>query len=475
MPPELVESFGLGYAPDGWTALYDALKSRIKERDLLAAGLVFRSSKGNVLDRFRHRLMFPIHNPSGRLVGFGGRTLGDDKAKYVNSAETERFHKGELLYGLFQARRAIRDGGRAVLVEGYFDVLGAAAAGVEGAVATMGTALTPEQARLLSRYAEEVVVGYDGDDAGDKAHRRALPLLLSAGLAVYRAGFPAGHDPDSLRLAEGDAAVVRAVREAPDAVVAEIARLAPPAVRQQPRRQAQAASDVGELLGRLPDPVLRFTYGRRAAEALDLPVELVLKRVPGAAAGGRGGGGGPVPPGGPGGPGHGAPPAFGAPAGPRGGEPDGAQTSAAASLVHSYEEHTLELLLAGDAPPRLEALPPPEVFLDDDCRNIYRAFCALYRESGGTRCPETREVLTELGEQGASVDRVARLLVGRETSSQGPTLSESLDKLTRRWWQQRTRALSREIAEAQREGDDARLQRLLKEKTELSHRLHRGP
>jgi DNA primase len=466
VPPELVERFVLGYAPDGWTALYDALKQRIKERDLIAAGLVFRSKKGNLIDRFRHRLVFPIHNPSGRLVGFGGRALGDDKAKYVNSAETERFHKGELLYGLFQGRRAIRDGGRAVLTEGYFDVIGAAAAGVEGAVATMGTALTPEQAKLLSRYADEVVVAYDGDDAGEKAHRRALPLLLAAGLAVHRAELPGGHDPDSLRLAEGAGAVVRAVRDAPDAVVAEIARLAPPEVRNQPRRQASAASDVGELLGRIPDAVLRFTYGRRAAEALELPVELVLKNVPGAAPRHAGRPGDP-PPGAPGGP-------PGAPASePRYGP--GADDSASLSPVRSYEEHTLELLLSGDPVPGPEALPPPEVFLDAHCRNIYRAFCALYRESGGTRLPAAREVLAELGEQGATVDRVARLLVGRDTTSQGPTLVQSLDKLTRRWWQQRTRALSREIAEAQRQGDGARLERLLREKTELSHRLHRGP
>jgi len=130
--PELAERYRLGYAADSWTGLVDALGSRVKERDLVAAGLVFRSKeKNNLLDKFRDRLMFPIHNPSGRLVGFGGRTLGDDKAKYMNSAETAAFHKSELLYGLFQGRREIRDLGRAVLVEGYFDVLGAVAAGVE--------------------------------------------------------------------------------------------------------------------------------------------------------------------------------------------------------------------------------------------------------------------------------------------------------------------------------------------------------
>ena len=291
IPAELSERFALGYAPDGWTALLDALRGKVPLADLVAAGLVGRSEKsGDPYDRFRHRLMFPIHNAAGRLVGFGGRTLGDDKAKYVNTAETDRFHKGSLLYGLFQARREVREGGRAVLVEGYFDVLATVAAGLPAAVASMGTALTADQARLLARYAEEVVVGYDGDRAGEEAHRRALPILLGQGLAVFRARFGAGHDPDSLRLAEGEAAVARAVDRAPDAVIAEIERLTPGGVTGDPRRVAGAARELADLLKTIPDPVLRFGYARRAAQRLDLPVEILSKQIgeppPGAARGG---------------------------------------------------------------------------------------------------------------------------------------------------------------------------------------------
>ena len=488
--PELAERYRVGYAPDAWTGLVDALGSRVKERDLVAAGLAFRSKeKNNLLDRFRDRLMFPIHNPSGRLVGFGGRTLGDDKAKYINSAETSSFHKSELLYGLFQGRREIRDLGRAVLVEGYFDVLGAVAAGVPGAVATMGTALTPEQARLVARYAEEVVVAYDGDKAGEKAHRRALPILLSRGMAVHRARFPEGHDPDSLRLEEGPDAVTAAVAAAPDAVMEEIERLAPPEARSEPRRQAKAASDLAALLGEIPDRVLRFSYGRRAAEALDLPVELLMQKMPGekkggdrrgGQGGGRGGGRGGDP--GPGG----APPYGGGPppgAGPGGDDPrfgapppgvPGRAPGAPPSPVRSLEEHALELLLAGDGVPDLGDLPPEDVFLDPQCRNIYRAYYDLYQQSGGSRSPQAQEVLTTLGEGGDAVDRIARLLMeGDDSASRGLAAAESLAKLTRRWWQTRLRALSRDIAEAQRQGDGARLESLLKEKTELSQRLHR--
>ncbi|MCP4658530.1 MAG: DNA primase, partial [bacterium] len=217
--PALRELYGLGYAPDGWRNLLEAVRGRIPLEDLIAAGLVGRSAKSDEpYDRFRHRLMFPIYTPSGRLVGFGGRTLGDDPAKYVNTAETERFHKGNLLFGFHQAKRALRDGGRALLVEGYFDVLGAAASGIDGSVAGMGTALTPEQARLLARYVDEVTIGYDGDEAGEKATRRSLPILLAAGLTVRRALFPAGHDPDSLRVEAGAAAVRERVEAAEDAV-----------------------------------------------------------------------------------------------------------------------------------------------------------------------------------------------------------------------------------------------------------------
>src|SRR6202035_1675347 len=190
IPRELVERFGLGYAPDAWHSLQQALQGRVPLADLHAAGLIGRSEKsGDPYDRFRNRLIFPIHGAAGRLLGFGGRTLGDDDAKYVNTSETDQFHKGTLLYGLHLAKKEIRESGRALLVEGYFDVVGTVASGREGAVAGMGTALTPEQARLLFRYAGEVVVGYDGDSAGETAYRRALPLLLAEGLAVRRARF----------------------------------------------------------------------------------------------------------------------------------------------------------------------------------------------------------------------------------------------------------------------------------------------
>jgi DNA primase len=480
VPPELVSRFGLGYAPDDWRALATALHAKVPAADLEAAGLVARSERrpGELYDRFRHRLVFPIHNAAGRLVGFGGRTLGDDKAKYVNTAETDRFHKGTLLYGLHQAKQEMRESSRAILVEGYFDVLATVACGREAAVAGMGTALTPEQAKLLSRYAEEVIVAYDGDSAGENAFRRAMPLLLAEGLAVRRARFGAGHDPDSLRLAEGEEAVAAAIDGAEDAVTMEIDRLARPEMTREPRTQAKAAGEVAELLRPIPDPILRYSYARIAAERLKVPLELLARRAGGGAqpagrgvaasgaAGGRGVQGAAGRPGQPGQPGQGERPGSGGPG----------REAAVPSLVRSTEEAVLERLLKAEGPiPALAELPPPEVFFDAGCRNIYRIYCALYAGEGSP--PEARAVMAELGSAGSEtgvVDRMARILVEESVGPGKKGLLESLENLQVRFREQRLRELVGEMREAQRRGDLARLDQLSQEKTLLSQSLHRG-
>ena len=441
IPPELIERFGLGYAPDGWRNLIPALQARsspIPLADLEAAGLAARSEKGGEpYDRFRNRLMFPIHNASGRLVGFGGRTLGDDKAKYVNTNETDRFHKGLLLYGLHLAKKEMRESGRAVLCEGYFDVIGSVACGLEGSVAGMGTALTPEQAKQLSRYAEEVVVAYDGDDAGENAYRRTLPLLLSEGMGVRRARFPDRHDPDSLRVEAGPEAVQAAVRDADDAVVSEIERLVPPEAGREPRLQAKSAQAVTELLRPIPDPILRFSYARIAADRLSVPVEMLTRRVGGQQA-----------------------------------ERSAAATPHASAksdgLSWNIEKLVLALLLEATEPvPPVEDLPPSEAFLDPGCRNIYQTWCALYAEGGGSP-PDARAVLAEIGSEGGSVDQMAGILLERNITSGRLGLLESLEKLEDRWRKQRSRELAGKIREAELRKDSVRLQSLLDEKSRLS-------
>jgi len=398
--------------------------------------------------------MFPIHNQAGRLVGFGGRTLGDDKAKYVNTAETDQFHKGNLLYGLHLAKREIRESGRAVLVEGYFDVIGTVASGLEGAVAGMGTALTPEQARLLSRYAETVVVAYDGDAAGEGAFRRALPLLLAERLGVRRARFGQGHDPDSLRLAEGPEAVGRAIDGAEDGVLLEMERLIPKDAARDPHQTAAAGAAVRQLVGVVADPVARHNYLRRAAERLGIAEKVFLaqlaERRPGIHASAPG-------------------PALSGPAEAPGGS--------------GTEERVLRLLLNGVGVPARDELPPPEVFFDPQCRNIYQAFCTLYGDGrSGDSPPDAREVLAGLGSQGELIDRMAQILVeapfgSKELKGLGitpPREGESgvaalLAQLKHRFDdKKRLTELASEISEAQRQGaDNALLTRLYDEKRRL--------
>ena len=438
---ELAERFGLGYAPDGWQNLLEALRGRYSQADLEAAGLVARSERaaGRLYDRFRHRLMFPIRSTAGRLVGFGGRTLGDDKAKYVNTSETEQFQKGYLLYGLDVAKREIRESGTVLVVEGYFDVLGAVAAGVDVAVATMGTSMTPDQARLLARYADEVVIGYDGDAAGEQASRRALPILLAQGLTARRADFGPDHDPDSLRLEAGPEAVVEAVEGAQDAVELEFDRLVPEGVIGDPKKQAQAARGMGELLQSIPDSVLRYSYGRQAADRLGIPPELLWRRLD-----------------------QRAKPA----------EPVSMAGERSPQIVRSLEELVLQLLLSGDADlPPPEDLPPVEAFLSPPCRNIYRAFCDLYKDRA-SELPTVQEVLSRVPHEGAEVDQVARLLLEGSSAQRPEDLNQALQRMNRRWQQQRLKGMSSEISAAQRSGDEALLERLVREKTALSWALH---
>jgi DNA primase len=216
--PATIERFGLGYAPPGRTALKDALLAEgYAEAQLIAAGLLVQPEEGAGYDRFRHRVMFPIHDRRGRVIAFGGRALGDAPAKYLNSPETALFHKGEVLYGLALAREAVRAKGTVIVAEGYMDVIALAQAGLGNAVAPLGTAITEAQLGLLWQAAGEPIVCLDGDDAGLRAAarlvERALPLL-KPGKSLRFALLPAGHDPDSALRAWGRESLAARLDEA---------------------------------------------------------------------------------------------------------------------------------------------------------------------------------------------------------------------------------------------------------------------
>lgn len=199
LPAEMVKEFRLGYAPEVWDSLARHLeRNGFPAREAEKAGLCLERRGGGHYDRFRNRLMFPITDEQGRFIGFSGRTLSkEEQAKYINSPETRFYRKGSIVFGLANAKVDMRRKGEAILVEGNFDLLGMHAAGFRNTVAPLGTALTPDQAHLVRRFADRVVIMFDGDDAGRAAARRAFGPLKQAGMEVLYVRLPAGEDPDS--------------------------------------------------------------------------------------------------------------------------------------------------------------------------------------------------------------------------------------------------------------------------------------
>lgn len=197
---EIAKAFGLGYVPDEWNELQAVFPQEYAAKSMLDTGLVIDSDKGTRYDRFRGRVMFPIRSTRGAVIGFGGRVMGDGEPKYLNSPETPLFEKGRELYGLFEARQAIRAAGRVLVVEGYMDVVALAQMGVGYAVATLGTACTPAHVQKLIKQADRIVFSFDGDAAGRRAAWRALEnsLSLTDDDKIFSFLFlPTEHDPDS--------------------------------------------------------------------------------------------------------------------------------------------------------------------------------------------------------------------------------------------------------------------------------------
>ena len=212
---ETARRFGIGYAPDGWSNLLDKFGKTPEAIDrLLATGLIIRKDNGKHYDRFRERIMFPIRDQRGRCIGFGGRAIGDSEPKYLNSPETVLFHKGRELYGLFEARQALRQIDRLVVVEGYMDVVALVRHGIEFVTATLGTATTSDHLNRLFRITENVVFCFDGDRAGKAAAWRALENALPQireGRQIRFVFLPDGHDPDTYVNEHGAEAFVEAV------------------------------------------------------------------------------------------------------------------------------------------------------------------------------------------------------------------------------------------------------------------------
>ena len=290
---ETVKEFLIGYAPDQRDGILKwARKKKYTDPVLEATGLIVRAENEdgsvNLYDRFRGRLMFPIRDELGRVIGFSGRVLESNvkAAKYVNSPETLIFKKGRVLYALDKARHAILEKKTALLCEGQIDVIRCHVSGLQSAVAAQGTALTDDHARLLKRYADEVVIVLDADKAGQDASLRSAEVLIGAGLSVSIAALPQGDDPDSLIRKQGTDALLKIIGDAQSVLDFQIGVLSS---REDARSDAglmRIARAVLETIGRAPTAVQREHMLQRAAKRLNLPAEALrqdLTRVLGAA------------------------------------------------------------------------------------------------------------------------------------------------------------------------------------------------
>jgi DNA primase len=286
---EVVGRFRLGYAPaDGQALTRFLLEAGFQPEMLEKSGLVLRDAEGKRhFDRFRRRIIFPIANESGKVVAFGGRALGDDQPKYLNSPETPIYTKGRVLYQLDHAGSAIRKLDYTILVEGYMDCIAVASAGIENVVATCGTSLTEGQLRLLSRYSRRVVVNYDPDSAGVAATQRSLNLLLEEGFEAKVLALPGGLDPDSFIRRQGAAAYRERLAAAPTYLDYLTERAAAQHDLSRPEGKIAAANAVMPYLVRIPSAMLRAELANRLAERLRLDERLLREELRRAAGEGR--------------------------------------------------------------------------------------------------------------------------------------------------------------------------------------------
>lgn len=270
---DILKKFELGYSPDSWDAFIEtALREGYKENFIEDAGLAIRNDKGRLYDRFRARVLFPIHSFTGRIIGFGGRTLKTDKKvpKYVNSPESEIYHKSDVLYGLYFAKKAIRDADNCYLVEGYADVLSVHQAGIENVVASSGTSLTSGQVRLIGRFTKNITILYDGDAAGIKASLRGLDMILEEGLNVRVVLFPDGHDPDSYVHKLGSSAFKSYIeKNQKDFILFKTSILLRDA-GNDPIKKAGVIREVVESIAKIPDSIKASVFVRECSSLMQI-------------------------------------------------------------------------------------------------------------------------------------------------------------------------------------------------------------
>lgn len=285
---ETIRKFSLGFALNARTSGANvqsfcdyALKAGYKKEFIIGTGLGIERADGTLVDKFYDRAMFPIHSIGGKVIAFGGRTLLEDKsvAKYVNSPETEIYHKSNSLYGIYQAKNAISRLEKCYLVEGYADVLSFHQAGIENVVASSGTSLTRDQIRLIKRFTSRVTVLYDGDEAGIKASLRGIDLLLQEGMEIKVALLPDGHDPDSFARSHSETEIREFLDKAETDFIEFKYRILSRGTENDPIQKARLIHEVIRTIALIPDQITRNVYIEESASRLDIRQDLMTQEI----------------------------------------------------------------------------------------------------------------------------------------------------------------------------------------------------
>lgn len=279
---ETIAKFGLGYSPEAWDAFTkEALSKGYQLEFLEKVGLTITREDGKHFDRFKGRVMFPIQSLSGRNLGFGGRILTNDKkaAKYLNSPESDIYHKSKVLYGIFHAKQAIAKQNNCYLVEGYTDVIQLHQAGIENVVASSGTALTPDQIRLINRLTKNITVLFDGDAAGLRASIRGIDLILEEGMNVKVCSFPDGDDPDSFARKNSYDDLVQYLENNAKDFIQFKASLLMNEANNDPIKKADLIRDMVVSISKIPDRIKREIYIQETARIMDISEQVLLNTL----------------------------------------------------------------------------------------------------------------------------------------------------------------------------------------------------
>ncbi|GGZ16005.1 DNA primase [Echinicola pacifica] len=280
----IIDKFDLGYAMDSWDHLHNAANKAGHSDDILLKGGLILQKEGDPsrkYDRFRGRVVFTIHNLAGKPIAFGARILTNDKKqpKYINSPETAVYHKSDVLYGIYQAKQAIRSQDNCYLVEGYTDVVSMHLSGIENVVASSGTSLTENQIKLIKRFTDNVTVLYDGDAAGIKASLRGIDMLLEGGLNVKAVVFPDGDDPDSYSRKVGSEAFRQHLQDHARDFIAFKVDLYAEESANDPIKRADTVRQVVQSVAKIPDPLTRSVYVKESARLLQMEEDIVLTEL----------------------------------------------------------------------------------------------------------------------------------------------------------------------------------------------------